>query len=517
MATNANDIAVATTSQLAADAAAEIADIGGNAVDCGIAAAMCSINTQPGVCALAGSAFVTIWKSGQKPITIDGNVAVPGAGSGAHREISAELVELEYGGGVKTLVGSGSVAVPGTLAALHLASERYGKASWRDLLRPSIRAARDGFPLASACHHYLEYSGDIIFGRSTDGHSALHNDDGTLREAGATIVVPHLADTLGVIAEEGPDVFYLGDVGQRIVSHVQENGGLLTFDDLRNYEPQVRNSLMIDVGDWQIATNPPPAIGGASLAAMLHTFGTDKFSRWNEATLRRLYRTQLAVMSYRINKLDTADDISGPVADLLEAAQSDTLLSNWASGATVHTSTVDRSHLACSITASSGYGAGEMPGGTGLWLNNCLGELELNPQGLTAGPPGRRLPSNMAPSAARSSDAILAIGSPGADRITTALHQFLVNFAQLGLDLGDAVAHPRMHLKIDGSSLTLAVEPGLDAPGLGVPVRKYPGPSMYFGGVVAAYADLSDGFQVAADPRREGGTYVTEPKHDRET
>ncbi len=510
MATNCNDIAVATTSQLAADAAAEIADRGGNAVDCGIAAAMCSINTQPGVCALAGSAFVTIWPADQKPITIDGNVAVPGAGLAAARKALAEPVELEYGGGVRTLVGSGSVAVPGTLAALHLASERYGKVSWSDLLRPSIRAAREGFPLAAACHHYLEYSGDVIFGRSPDGHSALHNDDGSLRKTGSAIVVPHLAETLGVLAEEGPDVFYKGYIGKRIVEHVQENGGLLTIDDLQNYVPQVRDSLMINVGDWQIATNPPPAIGGASLAAMLLTFGTEKIGRWDDATLARLYQTQLAVMSYRLEKLDTADDVSEPVAELLEAARSDALLSRWASGATVHTSTVDSCHLACSITASSGYGAGEMPDKTGLWLNNSLGELELNPQGLTAAPPGRRLPSNMAPSAARSGNAVLAIGSPGADRITTALHQFLVNFAQLGLDLDDAVAHPRMHLKIDGSGTSLAVEPGLQVPDLGIPVRRYPGPSMYFGGVVAAYADTLGVFQVAADPRREGGTYMTE-------
>ena len=295
---------------------------------------------------------------------------------------------------------------------------------------------------------------------------------------------------------------------------MRASGGPMTIDDLQTYAPKVRDSLMIDVGDWQIATNPPPAVGGASLAAMLHTFGTEEFGRWDETSLRRLYRTQLAVMSYRMKRLDTVDDISGPVGELLEAARSDALLSGWASGATVHTSTVDRSHLACSITASSGYGSGEMPDKTGLWLNNCLGELELNPRGLTAGPPGRRLPSNMAPSVARSREAILAIGSPGADRITTALHQFLVNFAQLGLDLSDAVAHPRMHLKIDGSNTRLAVEPGLDVPELGVPVRKYPGPSMYFGGVVAAYVDSNNSFQVAADPRREGGTYVTDPRHN---
>jgi gamma-glutamyltranspeptidase/glutathione hydrolase len=130
-------------------------------------------------------------------------------------------------------------------------------------------------------------------------------------------------------------------------------------------------------------------------------------------------------------------------------------------------------HLACAITASSGYGSGDMPNGTGLWLNNCLGELELNQFGLAATPPGRRLPSNMAPSVARSTEAVLAIGSPGADRITTALHQFFVNFAQLGLDLNDAVAHPRMHLKLVGDESTLAVEPGLDIPAIDIDITRY--------------------------------------------
>ena len=232
-----NRVAVATTSALAAEAAAEIADYGGNAVDCAIAAATFSINTEPGVCALAGSAYITIWPPGRDPITIDGNVAIPGIGLSQNLVPAAEVIQMEYGGGIETMVGATSVAVPGTLAALHLASEQFGHLAWRELLRPTIRAARNGFPLSAACHYYLEYSGDIIFGRSDDGHNALHTDDGLLRSEESSIVVPHLADTLEAIAEEGCKVFYEGDLGKRISDHVQQHGGLLTMQDLKKYRP----------------------------------------------------------------------------------------------------------------------------------------------------------------------------------------------------------------------------------------------------------------------------------------
>ena len=107
MKSRTRDVAVATTSTLAAGAAAEIAELGGNAIDCGLAAAMCSINTQPGVCALLGGAFVTIWSADGKPLTIDGNVAVPGLGSQPGTSASTDSVELEYGGGITTLIGAG--------------------------------------------------------------------------------------------------------------------------------------------------------------------------------------------------------------------------------------------------------------------------------------------------------------------------------------------------------------------------------------------------------------------------
>ncbi len=503
-------VAVATTSQLAADAAAEVADAGGNAVDCAISAAMLSINTEPGVCALAGSAYVTVWPADSDPMTIDGNVAVPGKGLPQGFEIGdAVPVSMEYGGGIETLVGVGSVAVPGSLAALEQASNDFGKVSWQKILDPSIRAAASGFPLSAACNYYLQYSGDVVFGRSADGHAAIHDSDGTLLDAKSNILVPHLADSLTAIAKEGARIFYDGEIGSQIADHVQQSGGALTLEDLQSYQPITRPCLCTDLGDWRIASNPPPAVGGAVIAAMLLAFRDTPASQWDEHTVRHLVSVQRAALSYRKINLDLADDIAQEVGTLLEQSKSGALLSQYASASTVHTSVVDDSGLACAITASSGYGSGEMPAGTGLWLNNCLGELELNRRGLAAGPPGVRLPSNMAPGAARSDTQIVAFGSPGADRITTALHQFLINFIQIGLPLADAVAHPRAHLEISDDGLNLAVEPGLDLPDLDLSVTTYPSIGMYFGGVGAALFDARSGFEVAADPRREGGTFIS--------
>lgn len=509
----ANRVAVATTSQLAADAAAEIAEGGGNAVDCAIAAALCSINTEPGVCALAGSAYVTIWQPGQDPVTIDGNVAVPGAGRAADFQVNAETVQMEYGGGIETVVGPGSVAIPGTVAALDMASESFGHLPWSELFAPSITATRDGFPLSAACHYYLRHSGTKVFGRSEEGFAALHENDGTLKPARSNIVVPGLADSLAAIATEGARSFYEGEIGARIASHVDERGGYLTRNDLETYSAALRASLLVDAGDWQIATNPPPAIGGCVLSAMLIAFADHPFDRWDEASLQTLAKVQEAALSYRKSRLDLADDVADPCREMLILARSGKLLSRWSSGSTVHTSVVDDNGLACAITASSGYGSGEMPVGTGLWLNNSLGEIELNRHGLDAGPPGRRLPSNMAPGAARSKNRVLAMGSPGADRITTALHQFLVNYIQLNMSLEDAVAHPRMHITIGDSGANMSIEAGLPLGDVGMTVTEYPEINMYFGGVAAAAFDRKDGFAVAADPRREGGTYISPENH----
>ena len=143
-----NQVGVATTSELAAKAAEHVADKGGNAVDCALAAALLTMNTEPGVCALAGSAYVTVWPANGDPVTIDGNTAIPGIGLD-NNELGhgAASLTLEYGGGISTLIGSGSVAVPGSLKALERAWQLFGNCQWQDLFGPTIAAIKEGFPL----------------------------------------------------------------------------------------------------------------------------------------------------------------------------------------------------------------------------------------------------------------------------------------------------------------------------------------------------------------------------------
>jgi len=502
-------VAVATTSQIAADAANDVATHGGNAVDCALAAALFAMNTEPAVCALAGSALITVWGPGADPVTIDGSVAIPGCGlSDAARGGGASRVTINYGGGITTLAGQGSVAVPGTLAAIERAWQLFGNTRWRDLFAPTIAATRDGFPLSAACHYYLGYSGECIFARSDDGFFSLHSADRSLHDAGSLIIVPHLADTLSAIADEGARLFYEGELAQTMTEHVLSGGGALTLEDLKQYEAIERPSLTVDIGDWTIASTPPPAVGGTMLAAMLLACADLPSREWTSDALSRLIKAQRATLNYRKRRLDLADDVGAEAARLLDSARSGQLLSRWTSSETVHTSAVDDNGMACAVTASTGYGSGEMPPGTGLWLNNCLGELELNRRGLDAGPPGQRLPSNMAPSIARRKGAVLAIGSPGADRITTALHQFLVNKLQMGMSIEEAITHPRLHIDTSGDEERLMAESGLDLPEVDMPVSVYPDLNMYFGGVGATLVDRKTGFQVASDPRREGGTII---------
>ncbi len=501
-------VAVASSSQLAADAGGEIAERGGNAVDTAIAAALTSVNTEPGVCALGGGGFVTVWRTGERPVTIDGYAAVPGLGlpEGRRGEGGVEVF-IEYGGGVRTIVGPGSVAVPGSVAALGEASERYGELPWKALFDPVIFAAEEGFPLPQACHEYLVHSAECVFGLDRAGWECLHDENGQLKSAGATVRVPHLADSLRQLADRGAGEFYSGELGQRIADHVSEAGGTLNREDLTRYRPEVREALRTPLGSWEVATNPSPAIGGVLLTAML-TLMAGGYSRLPEAPTARQIAVQKLVLGYRHKRLNHSRDVERDLCGLLSsiATQDFDFLD---SPSTVHTSAVDAQGLACSITMSTGYGSGVMPTESGIWLNNCLGELELNPFGLKGRPPGNRLPSNMAPTVARNSHGdALAIGSPGADRITTALLQVLNQHLLEGKSLAEAIRAPRIHVEHGADGLRLAHEPDIELPDDAPTLRPFAEPSMYFGGVSAASTTATEGLQAVADSRRAGGTRI---------
>ena len=499
-------VAVAATNALAARAGVRLAEAGGNAVDAALAATLVSTVCEPGVCSLAGGSFVTVAPGdGSEPVTIDGTVEMPGRGLPPERLGGGVFdVTTAYGGGVTMTIGHGSVATPGTLAAIESAHRRFGRAPWAEVVAPAVEAARSGFPLGAASAYYLAYTHSSVFGWHPDSYAALHDAAGRLLAAGQLVHVAHLAESLELIAAEGAAAFYRGELARRIAADMAEHGGLITLADLAAYEPRTRPALPVELGAWQFATNPAPAIGGVVLAAMLQLIGGRPRGAWTPADVAHLVAVQDAVLRYRLEHLDVATDRLAAARELLDAIAAGRLAPMSTAASTVHVSVVDEEGTACAVTSSAGYGSGVVTPGTGLWLNNCLGEPELNRGGLHGLPPGERLPSNMAPSVARRPDgAVLAIGSPGADRITTALLQVVAGFANGGLALPDAIARPRLHVRhlADGATV-VEHEEDLALPTLPYATRAHHPRSMYFGGVGAALR-CGDGELVAAgDPRR---------------
>lgn len=501
-----NAIGIASSSQIAADAGAEIAVMGGNAVDSALAAALVSMTTEPGVCSLGGGAYLTISPPDGKPLTIDGNVEMAGRGlradelgRGTHEAI------LEYGGGITTVVGHGSIGTPGALAAFSMAHGRFGKLPWRELFGPAIRWARDGFPLAQASHDYLIFAHKTVYGWQRASRDALHDSSGALLNCGATVHVADLANSLERIATVGAKDFYTGDIAASIAADCRRHDGPLGLPDLEAYMPLVRKPLTCRLGQWEISTNPPPAVGGATLTAMLLLLDREARGGASASDPARLAAIQEWVLTYRRDNLDLADDVEVAANALLERCGHDAVRAP----STVHTSAVDSNGLACALTASAGYGAGVISPGTGIWMNNCLGEIELNRRGLVPGPPGTRLASNMAPCTAHGDNgALMAIGSPGADRITTALAQTLDNFIVHGMPLKEAIDAPRLHIDFSGAETRLHLEPGITVSGIDMPRVEHKLHAMYFGGVGAALMHANGDFEVAADPRRTGGRRI---------
>ncbi len=503
-------VAVAASSQLAADAGAEVAELGGNAVDAAIASSLVQLVTEPGVVSLAAGAFVVIWQDGEPPVMVDGASEMPGRAAPPERFGQGGLdALLLYGGGTPTTVGYGSVATPGALAGYELAAQRYGTLPWRALLAPAERHVRRGFPLPEASARYLEFTHAGIFGWNREALEPLTDGHGALKRTGDTVHIEHLADSLALIAEEGTRAFYQGELAGRIVDDMDANGGLLGRADLAAYKARLVPALEVVLDDWHLATAPAPSVGGAVLAAMLLMLRDAGHDAWSPALTGRVIDVQQAVMGYRRRQLDRSHKLDEDIAQLLESAGTNP--SALSSPSTVHTSTADSSGLVCAITASAGYGSGVMPPGTGIWLNNSLGEVELNKRGFHALHPGERVPSNMAPTVGRGNGGGgLAIGSPGADRITTAILQTLLNYVHLDMPLAAAVNHPRLHVEWpQGEASRVAFEPGLPVAQLDVRQRRFDTLDMFFGGVSAVTYSTAAGFELAADVRRTGGTALS--------
>lgn len=480
-------IAVAAPNSVAAQAATEVIGRGGGAVDAAIAAASAAMVSEPGIVAPGAGAFVTVLAGSDPPMVYDGYMAVPGLG-GPNPHPIEHTATMAYGGGVSTVVGPGSIAVPGAWAAFGQAHDRHGRLPWSDVLMPVIRLAAAGFPLGETSATYLTDSFEPVFAHDPAGSMALA-PQGAVLPPGGTVRVQGLAESLQRLADAGADDLYRGEMSRRIADDLWERGSHLSQADLNAYSVETRAPLRIDIGSWRLASNPPPAVGGAALAAILRR-------AW-PGDLERLVEAQRAVFSWRRGGGDTVTDRTAAI----EAFLADTGGDQIRAPSTAHVSTAGDG-VACAITLSAGYGSGVIPTGTGMWMNNGLGEVELvgDRDRLV---PGTRLNSNMAPTVGRNADGrILAIGSPGADRITSALAQTLMNM-ESGMTPVEAISAPRVHVDV-GERIRIALEPGLDVAGPSSDILRYDRLHMYFGGVGLAVQFPDGTVEAATDPRRNG-------------
>lgn len=503
-------IAVAAPNALASWAGEQVAGAGGSATDVAVAAMVVACTTEPGICSLGGGGYATVALPGRSPVTIDGYVAMPGLGRDGPFDRGFDLY-TEYGGGVTITIGHGSVATPGTPQMLTELHRRGGRMPWAEVLEPAVEIAGRGFPLGSASDHYLDFIHDDLYGWHPPSHEALHHADGSRLVRGETCVVAHLDETLRTWQQD-PATFTHGRLAELVVADVQSNGGALGHEDLRALAPEVRDPLEVEVGDWRFATNPPPAVGGVVLALLLQAFGQPPApTGWTADDRRRLVPVLRRVLGHRVDVLDLVEDRDAAGYDAVRAVVEEGL-AGLTAPSTCHVSAIGADGQAVAITCSAGYGSGVMPPGTGVWLNNCLGEKELTRRGPEGYTPGERLPSNMAPTVGRTDDGrVLAAGSPGADRITPSMLHVLAGIAG-GMDVQEAIDAPRVHLTRwpDGSE-RLDVEEDVDLPedvAPGVPRRLFPPHSMYYGGVAVTLAHGDGRLEAAADPRRDGGTAV---------
>lgn len=519
-------VALAATGPASLGAGQAVVAEGGNAVDAAIAAAIAAMSSEPGIVSLAGAAYVSVWPASGSPVVIDGNVAMPGLGQprsafgGGVRE-----VVTEYGGGVTMYAGHGSVAVPGALSACEAAVAGFGSRPWASVVEPAVRVCRGGYPIGGASARYLALVADSLFGQDAGARRLTRRDDGSPFVAGDLARNPDLASVLEAVARQGSSLLTTGELGRTLAIEMAAHGGLITEADLAAYAVVVREPVRRTVGDWDVAINPPPSVGGPLLAVMLtdlarsahrHAIaragtkqGADGVS-WGD-----ILRIQRAVLAYRLKVHDFSRDLDADGHALLASVERHGLAGLPTSASTAHVSAVDSDGLACAVTMSSGYGSGVTIPGTGLLLNNALGEPELNRLGLHALTPGTRLASNMAPTVARAADGrVLAVGSPGADRITTALMQVLAQLCLGGVDLDVAIQAPRMHVRFEESGEPVveheaSVDLAAAVAEAGVRGLDHGDLSMYFGGVGAAYRGSEGELRAAGDPRREAAVGVS--------
>jgi gamma-glutamyltranspeptidase/glutathione hydrolase len=501
---------VAAGHPFTAEAGAEVLREGGNAVDAAVAAVLASFVAESPLTGPGAGGFMLVHTADGEDRLLDFFVAAPGAGLDEPRPVPLEPVDVRFSlEAVQVFhIGPSSCGAYGTTRGLAEALERYGTRPLASLVERPAAAARDGVEISPIKEYLLQVLGPIL--RATPEGRAIYEPNGRPLRAGDRIRMPELGDLLQRLGAEGPDFLYTGDVAAAASDWVLERGGLLTREDLADYRVTHREPVRVSYRGREVLTNPPPSSGGILIAYALGLLERLPREEDPAAELRALVH----VME-RANAARTPEFASGLHADgLLERLTAESVLGTAAGevssrlGSTTHVAVLDADGGCTSVTCSNGAGSGVIVPGTGLHLNNMLGEQDLNPLGFHLHEPRRRIPSMMAPTVVlHDGDPELALGAAGSNRIRSAILQTIVGVVDHGLTAAEAVSRHRVHLE-DG---VVEAEPGTSHDGLaaveldGFRVRRWDQRNLFFGGVQAVARDAQTGeLSGGGDPRRGG-------------
>lgn len=503
---------IAAGHELTAYAAELILREGGNAFDAIVAAHFAACAAEPVLTSLGGGGFLLAKPAGARPLIFDFFVHTPRR---KHPPEARDLlsVALDFGTAQQTFhIGQGTIATPGAIKGAFEIHRHLCSMPVRELTAPAIQFAREGVRMNELVASIAGVVHPIY--TATDAARAIFGGtgpDGRLR-ANDLLRQPALADTLDALARDGDDLFYRGEIAQRIAREGDLHGGQLTRGDLERYEVILREPLTTVYRDVTVLSNPPPSSGGILIAfalKLLEAARIGSFAYGSPEHLRWLSEAMQLTQKARVDTLQpdgylNAERLLDPA--YLEIYHRQIVGRATASRGTTHMSVIDGAGNVASLSCSNGEGCGAIVPGTGIMLNNMLGEDDLSPHGLHDWREDQRMSSMMAPSlVVRPDGKFIATGSGGSNRIRTAILQVLINLIDFRMAVEPAVCSPRIHVE----GVKLSIEAGFDAERLAPLLARFPEHeiwselNLFFGG---AHTVLSGarGFQGAGDPRRGG-------------
>ncbi len=499
---------VASGHRLVSEAAGQVLEAGGNAFDAVVAAGFVSAVVEPALNSLGGGGFMVGHdeKTGQN-MFFDFFVDTPGRGLQKEQDQPDFFkITVEFSGSSQDFnIGMGSVAVPGTLRGLLHIHERLGRMTLSDVISPAREFALQHTMNAHGAH-FLQLLHPIM--TLTERGRRIYAPGGKYLGLGDSLSNIGLAEFLDQLGREGAESFYRGEIAGRIDEEMKRGGGLLTAEDLAAYKVKERPPLAVPYRDRVFLTVPEPSMGGTLIGLSLSLTGRRAPAAYAWGSGDHLLDT-LGLMR-EVERLREAG-VTTPLA-LQQFIQDDTVLSQSVqnirlfSSGTTHVSVADNKGNCASMTCSNGEGSGYFAPGSGVMLNNMMGEDDLHPDGFHTGEPGERVFSMMSPSLLLKDGHVqLVIGSGGSKRIRTAVSQVLKQVVDFNRPLQQAVDAPRLYL----DDVCLQIEPGFSKAAVTAlkdqfPVNVWEDKDVYFGGVHA----VIPGLEGAGDPRR-GGAVVT--------